>query len=89
MKCAKDYLDVKIAQSNINLDLSVKMDTGSNLIVDIFIMFCFSMLLVFYYFPMILLSNLVPSLKKCSIHSLLSSMSMLTRQIVTPLWNAA
>ena len=24
MKCAKDYLGVKVAQSNINLDLSIK-----------------------------------------------------------------
>ena len=63
MKCAKDNLGVKIAQPNINLDLSIKMNTGSNQIVDFFIMLCFKMLLVFYYFPRILLSNLVPLLK--------------------------
>ena len=57
MKCAKDTLGVKVAQSNINLDLSIKMDTGSNHIVDIFIMLCFKMWLVYYYFPRILLSN--------------------------------
>ena len=43
MKGAKAYLGVKIAQSNINLDMSIKMDTGSNQIVDIFIMLCFKM----------------------------------------------
>ena len=41
MKCAKDKLGVKISQSNINMDLSIKMDTGSNQIVDIFIVLCF------------------------------------------------
>ena len=68
MKCAKDYLGVKKAQSNINLDLSIKMDTLSNQIVKIFIMLCFKMLLVFSCFPRILLSNLVPLLKLFSIH---------------------
>ena len=63
MKCAKDNLGVKIAQSNINLDLSFKMDTGSNQILDIFIMLCFKMLLVLCFFPRIVLSNLVPLLK--------------------------
>ena len=63
MKCAKDNLGVKIAQPNINLDLSIKMNTGSSQIVDVFIMFCSKMLLVFYYFLRILLSNLVPLLK--------------------------
>ena len=58
MKCAKDKLGVKISQSNINMDLSIKMDTGSNQIVDIFIVLCFKMLLSFYYFSRILLSNL-------------------------------
>ena len=57
MKYAKDNLGVETAQSNNNLDLSVKMDTGCNQILDIFIMLCFKMLLVFYYFPRILLSN--------------------------------
>ena len=28
MKCAKDYLGVKIAQSNITLDLSINKDTA-------------------------------------------------------------
>ena len=41
MKCAKSYLGVKIAQSNINFDLSIKMDTESNQIVEFFIMLCF------------------------------------------------
>ena len=58
MKCVKDNLGVKIGQSNINLDLSIKMDTGSNQIFDIFIMLCFKMLPAFYYFSRILLSNL-------------------------------
>ena len=40
MKCAKDKLGVKISQSNINMDLSIKMDTGSNQIVDIFLLCC-------------------------------------------------
>ena len=40
MKCAKDKLGVKISQSNINMDLSMKMDTGSIQIVDIFLLYC-------------------------------------------------
>ena len=54
---------MKIAHSNIHLDLSIEMDTGSNQTVVLFffsIKLCFSMLLVFYYFPRILLSNLLP-----------------------------
>ena len=47
MKCAEDYEGVKITLSNMNLDLSIKMGTGSSQIADIFIMMCFSMLLVF------------------------------------------
>ena len=72
MKCAKHKLGLKISQSNINMDLSIKMDTGSNQIVDIFIVLCFKMLLSFYYFSRILLYF----------------SKTLTRQAVTPLWNA-
>ena len=39
MKCAKDNLGVKIAQPNINLYLSIKMNTGSNQI-DVFFLLC-------------------------------------------------
>ena len=82
MKCAKDKLGVKISQSNINMDLSIKMDTGSNQIVDIFfIVLCFKMLLSFYYFSRILLSNLLFTLW-------IINAKALTRQAVTPLWNA-
>ena len=81
MKCAKDKLGVKISQSNINMDLSIKMDTGSNQIVDIFIVLCFKMLLSFYYFSRILLSNLFFTLR-------IINAKALTWQAVTPLWNA-
>ena len=64
---------MKIAQSNISLDLSIEMDIGSNQTVVFIIKLCFSMLLVFYYFPRILLSNLLPLLKYCSIIFLLLS----------------
>ena len=35
MKCANDFLGVKIANLNLSLDLSIKLDTGYNQIVDI------------------------------------------------------
>ena len=73
MKCAKAYLDVKIAQSNVNLDLSIKHQLDPIRLWRFFIMLCSKMLLVFYYFHRILLSNLVPLLRQFSIYPFLPS----------------